>query len=529
MFHNSGKLFYFLLKTDRVKIAIWLLSFTLITVAVPVSFENLYPTQAERDAMSETMGNPAIVAMLGPGDFDSYTVGAMTSHEMILLTAVVVGLMNILLVNRHTRVDEEEGVTELIRSLPTGRGTNMLAVFFYAVTINGLLFLLLSAGLILLDIESIGAGGSLLYGSVLAGTGMLFAGLTAVTAQLTDNGRSSFGLAFGLLLVAYFVRAVGDVSAETLSLFSPLHMTTRAEVFISNQWWTLVPLFAGGGVLFVLAGYLVSIRDLDASFLPSRSGRAEGSPLLRTPLGLAFRLQLTGVISWAVAMLAVGGSYGSVLGDLESFFAGNEILQQMLPGESSTSFTEQFLSMLIVVIAIMATIPALMAMLKLYKEEKKGMGDLPFSKPLSRARFFFSYLLIAVVEGGIMVFLAFFGLWLAAISVMEDPLSFSTILGAGSVYLPAIFVMIGVSAVLIGFVPRRSGFVWGYLLYTFIVLYFGGLLQFPEWMEYLSPFGFIPELPNEKMSFAPVLILTGVSAVLVAVGFRGYQARDIEG
>ena len=89
--------------------------------------------------------------------------------------------------------------------------------------------------------------------------------------------------------------------------------------------------------------------------------------------------------------------------------------------------------------------------------------------------------------------------------------------------------MIGVSVVLIGFVPRKAGLVWAYLLYAFIVLYFGGLFKFPEWMEYLSPFGFVPELPNEEMAWTPVIFLSAMALVLIALGFRGYQTRDLEG
>src|SRR5690606_41244689 len=62
------------------------------TLIVPPAFENLYETQQERDAITETMVNPAITAMLGTGDFDNYTTGAMTAHNMLVMTAVIVGL-----------------------------------------------------------------------------------------------------------------------------------------------------------------------------------------------------------------------------------------------------------------------------------------------------------------------------------------------------------------------------------------------------------------------------------------------------
>jgi hypothetical protein len=40
----------------------------------------------------------------------------------------------------------------------------------------------------------------------------------------------------------------------------------------------------------------------------------------RGPFGLAWRLQRTGLIAWAVALFILGISYGSVLGEIERFF-----------------------------------------------------------------------------------------------------------------------------------------------------------------------------------------------------------------
>ncbi|SIS49269.1 ABC transporter permease [Salimicrobium flavidum] len=529
MFHNSGKLLFFLGKADRLRITVWLFSLTVITIAVPLAFGNLYPTQAERDVMAQTLSNPALTAMVGPVNFETYTIGTMTAHEMVLLTALVVGLMNILFVNRHTRVEEEEGLLELVRSLPTGKGANMMAVFLHILFINLLLVLLISVGLGVLGIESMGWNGSMLYGMVLGGSGIFFAGITAISAQLADNARTSFGIAFAVLMIAYLVRAVGDVSAETLSWFSPLHLSSQAEVYGANHWWTILPLFGVGILLFAVAGYMASLRDLDAGLLRSRAGKTTASSFLGTPTGLALRLQRTGIISWGIAMLLLGASYGSILGDLETFFEGNEILQQMLAGESSASFTEQFLSLLIVVIALIATIPALMSMLKLYKEEKSHRVDLLYAHPLSRFQFFASHLSIAAVQGLVMFLLAFAGLWMAGVAVMTEPFSFLTIVGAGMAYYPALLVMVGVTVLLIGFFPEKSGWVWAYLLYAFIVLYFGGLFEFPEWMEYLSPFGYVPELPNEDMTWLPLILLSMVALVMVTIGFRGYKRRDLQG
>src|SRR5690625_7923686 len=88
--------------------------------------------------------------------------------------------------------------------------------------------------------------------------------------------------------------------------------------------------------------------------------------------------------------------------------------------------------------------------------------------------------------------------------------------------------MIGIAVLLTGFLPKFTGFTWLYLGYSFIVVYLGGLLQFPEWMSNLSPFGHIPQLPVEDMDFMKAAVLTIISIILVVIGFIGYQKRDIE-
>lgn len=70
-------------------------------------------------------------------------------------------------------------------------------------------------------------------------------------------------------------------------------------------------------------------------------------------------------------MFILGASYGSVLGDLESFFAKNEMMAELLTPVEGYSLTEQFLTMLMSVISMICTIPPLMAMLKLKGEEKR--------------------------------------------------------------------------------------------------------------------------------------------------------------
>lgn len=83
------------------------------------------------------MSNPAMIAMLGPAyGLDNYTNGAMFSQMMLLFTIIAVAIMNIFLVTKYTRKEEEEGRSEVIRSLPVGRLSNLSAVMLAGLLIN---------------------------------------------------------------------------------------------------------------------------------------------------------------------------------------------------------------------------------------------------------------------------------------------------------------------------------------------------------------------------------------------------------
>lgn len=528
MLANTKDLAQFILRLDRIRITIWIFGITVFTLIVPAAFVGLYESQAEMDAMAQTMVNPAMVAMVGPGDIDNYTIGAMTAHQMLLLTAVVVGIMSILLLTRHTRADEEDGRVELIRSLPSGRLSYLNAALLIVGFSSIALALINGLGLYALGIESMDLMGSLLYGAALGGTGLMFAGVTAVFAQLCETSRGTIGWSMAVLLICYLFRAVTDVSNEALSWISPLGWVTKTEAYTTNNWWPIFLMVTLSAVLFILANYLHSIRDLERGFLPSKPGRRAASRFLQSPIGLSLRLQRTGLMVWAVGIFVMGASYGSVLGDMESFFEGNELMEQMLQQVEGATLTEQFIPMLLVVMSVLSTVPSVMAVNKIRGEEKKERLDHILGRAVSRARLLSGYVLIAIVSAFIMLSLAAIGLWSAGSAVIDEGLAFTLIYQAIMSYYPAILVMIGISVLLIGWLPKFTQVIWAYVLYSFITIYLGALLDFPKWLGKLSPFGHIPSVPLEEISLMVIFILCAVAVGLMGLGFSGFSKRDLD-
>lgn len=235
LFQYTGKLARFIVRRDRARLPIWIVSILAITLAVAAAFPDLYSSEIERQAIAETMRNPAMTSMLGPAyGIDNYHAGAMMAHQMLLFTALAVAIMSIMLVTRHTRGDEERGRIEMIRSLPVGRLAGLGSTLAVLLVANLVLGLVIGLGLFALGIESMDFNGSLLYGSVLGVTGVFFAATTAFFAQLAETSRGTLGYSFAFLGAMYILRAAGDIGSEWLSLVSPLGLVLRAQVYVNN-------------------------------------------------------------------------------------------------------------------------------------------------------------------------------------------------------------------------------------------------------------------------------------------------------
>src|SRR5690625_5250140 len=414
LYNKTGTLSRFILRRDRIRIPLWLISLSLITFVVANAFTNLYATGQDRQAIAETMNNPAMSAMVGQGyGLDNYTNGAMMAHQMLLFTGLAVAIMTILLVARHTRADEEDGRIELIRSLPTGRLSNLTATISVIAGINVLLAVLVGLGLYALGIESIDLYGSLLYGAALGVIGIFFAAITALFAQLSESSRGTIGLSFAILGISYLIRAIGDAGDGVISWFSPLGWVLGAEVYVNNYWWPILLTIGVALIIIILSFYVNAIRDLESGFIPAKPGRKSASRFLQSPLGLAFRLQRTGIITWMIAMMVLGASYGSVLGDLDSFFEGNEMIQQLLVSKAGFTLMEQFIPMLMSIMAMISTIPALMVILKLKGEENKNRTEHLLGRAVSRTKLLGGYVVISLMISYVMLFLTAFGFWSA--------------------------------------------------------------------------------------------------------------------
>jgi len=518
------------MRRERVISAIWIALLIIVVAGLAAPMAEMIDATSLM-AFGMTMENPAMIAMMGPAyGIENYTFGAMYSNTMLLFSAMAVAVMNIFLVVRHTRADEELGRYEVLRSLPVGRMSNLAATIIFAADVNILISVLTGLGLFLLGDYSMTFGGSMLFGAAMGVTGLVFAAITALFSQLSPTSRGTTGYAFMTLGVFYIMRAAGDINNEVLSLISPLGLVMRAQVYVENNVWPILVLLAITAIIAIIAFKLNSRRDIDQGFIPQRAGRPEAKKSLLSPFGLSKRLLMGSLITWIIVMFSLGASYGSILGEIEEFVAGFELYQVMLGDAEGFTTVVLFAAMQNAMMSTIALIPLITIILRARSEEKEGRTEAILSAVVGRNTYLASFVGIAFVSSIVLQLVTPFGLYVAGVAVLPDPseLPLGTLLQGSLAYLPAMWIMMGMATLLVGALPKATAAIWAYFGFAFFMSFLGRMPDvLPAWVSYLSPFHYIPELPMDNINIPILITMSAIAICLTIAGFFFYNRRDI--
>lgn len=526
-FYNVWKIVKFTIRRDKIKLISWVLVLVLFDMYALPYMNDMYPTQEARDTFLTVLQNPAMMAMFGKGyGLDNYNYGAFYAHMMYVWLGLFNGIMAIMIVSKHLRAEEEEGRYEMVRSLPVGRNANLLASMIVMVITFTTFIILKVISYSLVNVESIDFAGTMNFSIGLALFGLFFSALTAVIAQVFQSNRSVMGLGFTALIGLYLLFSIGILSSDFLLWLSPFQWMVHSQAFVNNVYWPLLIVLVVSVGIGILALYLSSIRDLDAGLLQQKTKVHKTKKYVKRPLGFIVLLSKSLIIWWLISLFVLGASYGSIFGDIESFVSGNDMLTNLLPENDDYPMAVLFMGFVVTVMSIVSTIPALLVVNKISTEEQKGRMEIQLSHSVSKLEIVISHLVISIFAAASALFVSALGLFVASNGVMEDPISFSIILGAHFAYLPAILLFIGLSVTISGLVPRKIWVVWVYLGFSFFLTYLGQIIGVYENARKLSPFEFAPNIPMDDMNWLIQSIILIIALVLGFIGLRGYQRRN---
>ncbi|MFI5717117.1 ABC transporter permease [Nocardia sp. NPDC051750] len=522
-FTGTGVLTRFALRRERLPLVAWIVGGTLIYWSQAVALDAAYPTQEKLDALAGSMaGNAAMIAMAGPPRVLN-TVEGQVAFQSSAFGMVVAGLMSMFLIGRHTRSNEESGRDELIRSGVVGRYAPASAAAVVTVAANILLGLAIALSLIGYGLP---VPGSIALGVAATCAGFVFGAIALLAAQLSASTRTGYAITGAALAVSYLLRAVGDVGNGVLSWFSPLGWGQAMRPYDGEIWWPAalsVVVAAGTGVV---AARVLDRRDFGAGVIPPRPGPARAPESLHGIFGLAWRLQRGSLIGWSLGMFFAGLAFGTIGDDVDDLL-GDIDLNQIL-GQNMGSMVDAFYAMAVAILAIIGSAYTISSGLRPRAEEAAGQAEPLLSTELSRLRWLAGHAVIMLAGSAIVVALSGFGMGLTYGLLADDLSRAVTLTGAALVYLPAVWVLGGVTLFLFGVAPKLTSAAWLAMAFCVVVLMFGATLKFPAWLMSLSPFDNLPLVPAQSFDLVPVLITLVVALLLGAAGAFGFRRRDLE-
>ncbi|TDC85747.1 ABC transporter permease [Actinomadura sp. 7K507] len=527
MLTGTGALVRLVLRRDRIKLPAWLLGITVLLSYFNTVVSEATKTEAQlQDVRRFTEGT--IGALFGPGyGRDAITTERYLTNVYGVFFFILAALMSLLLVSRHTRLDEQNGRAELVRSSVVGRHAQLTAALTVAAGANVLLALLLCGAL---TANGHGSGPGLLFGAAVGAVGLVFAGITALTVQITENSRTATAIAGATLGAAWAVRAVGDMITDygsPLSWFSPLAWSNQTRPYVDGRWWPLLLSVALASATAAVGYALSGRRDVGAGLVPARRGAPAAAPWLNSPVAAAFRLQRAGLIWWTAALAAFGFLFGTVADQVADPDDISADRIEMFGGSVDT-LVDGYLSVITLFTAVIAGVMVLLGVQSMRSEETKGRAEPILATATSRRAWFGGYL--AVLSIGLVGLLLVVGLTTgigAAVSVGDGSYIWDMAM-AHLAHAPGVLVLLGIAALLYGLFPRAIGLTWILIGYSLFAGLFGTIVDLPQWLLNLLPMEHTGQPPLDGVSWPAVTILLLIAVALVAAGLAGFRRRDLE-
>lgn len=519
-------------RRDWLQVLMWTVGTALLAYSSYIGVADAYGSEQDRTSLlAAALANPVILLFRGlPSGADE---GAFMVFLIFPWLAMLAAFMSTFLSVRHTRGDEEAGRAELISATPAGRSLPIIATATHGILANLLLSALTAGAFLAVGLD---AEGALLAGLAAGSVGVVFLGVGLFAAQLLRTSRGANSVAVWTTVATFVIAGIGNaigtpsddltrMESSWLTWLSPFGWGENTRAFDGNAWWPALLCAVVGLGLAVTSIALASLRDLGGSFIPERTGRAEASAALSSPLGLTWRLTGGAVAGWAVGGLLTGILSTSLASIVKEVGAANPSVEEILRQISGEGGVEQgTVTTFFTMLGVLAACCAVQVVCRARQEEAHGTAEPLLSAPVGRVRWLADYLVVALV-GIVLVIAAATGgaaLGIAGQDGDWDLMRTVAVTGAGQVAAASVFLV--VTALAFVLVPRLTiPLGWTLVLVAMVLGLFGPLFQFPDWLVHLSPIAVTPTVDGDAVDLRGLwwlLLATGAGAAASLVLMR---------
>lgn len=514
------------LHQDRRNIVPWVMLISVLSASSVLVYAWVFPDPADRAALTMALSaNPALSLVFGPvGDLS--TADGFNAWRAGQLGAFFAGLMAILVVIRTSRAEEDSGRAELIASGVLGRPARLAVSVLIAVIASVALGIVCST-------LTVAVGGEVAASVTLAASftasGLVFAGVGAVSAQIGADARTSSSLAIGVLGLFYVMRGYFDVSGADAwtAWVTPFGWLERTRAEGETNPWPLLLAVLASGVLVGTAFVLQSRRDFGQGLLAPRPGPARAR-LTANVWGLALALHRGPLVAWLATFAGLGAIFGTLVTAIGGLLADNPAMAVLLAagGADAADFSFAFVVTVLQIVAVIAAVLGVQVVLRVYAEETDLHVELLLAGSLRRSTYLASNVAVALVATALAMLAAGTSLGLVA-SSRDDTITLGDVVAQAAATLPGVWVLVGLAVAAVGAFPGQRVIAWLGVVATFALTLLGPTFKLPEWALGLSPLHHVPNVRAVPVEWGGVVALCLVAATLTAAGFVGFRRRDL--
>ncbi len=511
---------------NRRNIAPWIAGVSALSASSILAYRLIFPDTAARQGLSVALGsNPALSLIFGPAR-NLMTNDGFNAWRSGALGGFFAALMAILTVVANSRADEDSGQAELLASAPIGRQARL-----------GVAVLLAAAASVMLGVVSflvtIAVGGAVVPSALLSATftasGLMFAGVAAVSAQLGSDARSANSIAIAVLGVCFVVRGFIDSStAPSWAVWlTPLGWLEQVRPAADNNPWPLLPALGLAVALIVFGFVLDGRRDYGAGLIAPRPGPARGGRTA-TVWGLALRLNRGSLITWLIAFIGLGFIFGQLATSITDVLRANPAMAEVLAANAAaaSNLTFAFVVTILQLAGLIAAISGIQAVNRIVFEESNVRLDPLLAGSLRRPTYLASNLLIAYLAPALCLLIA--ATVIGALGASKHTgVSIADSVAQAAATIPAVWVLIAIAAAAVGARPAVRLVGWLAVVATFGLTILGPTFKLPEWALSISPLHHVPNMTAAEPNWTGLLAVAAIFLGFTVIAFIGFRRRDI--
>jgi ABC-2 type transport system permease protein len=512
----------------RVRTISFALLFFVAALTQATAYREGYPTIAERLKFARTVGENDAARLLYGAPHDPLSVGGYVSWRVGGTMAVFAAVFGLLGAVRAMRADEESGRADL---LLTGVVSRRKAFLAELAAIGAGVAVLWFALFVSFLAGELAAGGSAYLALAIVSLAPVFAGVGALTSQLAPTKRVATGLALGVLVIAFALRAVAAIASAGLDWLrwaTPLGWAEELRPFANPRPLVLLLPAATAALLLVAAAVLAVRRDIGSGLLPARDSAPPRLRLLRSPAAQALRSDRGALVAWLVGVGAFALLMG-VISDAATPDVISENVQRQLEklGSESVVTPSGWLGFSFIFFLLAVSLFCGMQISSLRGEEAEQRLETLLALPVGRSGWLAGRMLLAAAGAAAIALAAGLLAWAGAAAQGAD-VSVTEMLGAGANTLPPALLFLALGTLAFALAPRASTVIaYGLVGLAFIWELFGALLEVPAWLLAVSPFHDVGLVPGEPFEAGAAAIMLALAASVALAAVTIFRWRDL--